>query len=1149
MDDDASTEATYRSTLSSLTQRVLPPSISLLPAQLLALASALLRPSLASPLPWRHGERDTDFWDARHPAAKAWDEGQGGMVEGEKLEVGRGEVEGVREARRAYLVKVKEADGEEKEGWMGGLEVWRSLHRLKGDYLLPRSSRRFSSPSLSSYLEGQAKSRLVALAGPSPAKLFPKPDERFKEMDGVGDVEEAMRRYASRDVKLPLSEEEVAFVKRERAEFKRVREDQGEELESVEEKVVEAFPHPPSPRLGSPPPFARPSALSLTVPSFDAFVGGVGLTSSMSDLPPSPSPGGTAAGGGKAGVGMEEWNGAGASSALYSSSPSPQPPSGSNTDREVWSSSAPTSIAPGAGADGYLLEKPLFPRPSKEDDGTGAIKVPVLTTADDEEIDQLDSDSDADADLERLSERAPQLEQGGVETGKGLFASDDTVGDAVGEEERRMRLRIPHLPSAPSLLPPAPSIPPLSAFSFTTSNAPPTTYSLTPLPGLRSLSISLSWDICHSASAGAVPHDDRSVREFVDEEDEGEEGVVRGLKEGARAVRRRLEEGRTSWEHEEAEEGKEEGWPKAEEGGEEEVDLTARMALEPLDSQDSDEEAAEVAEAREVKVGVAAGEDEDEEAVPARSSPSPYGAVQPLSPRPTEEASAFLDHHNPPVPPTSSSDFGFVFPHPSSPAFAASLPPAQPPSPRRSSPLDTSQTSPTAHAAPPSALDSLVLDRPSPLSETEKAIPPPGEDSPRWSNGAALDCFLLARGRGEAVSTKRRAPGEQEREAAAKKPSLSKPGPARSPHSSPPPGSIPFTIPPFLASGGDTSRAVERQRSGPLRAVASSALLQMRGHFVALQQQGFDLVHRSSFASSSSTEEAPELHLTVAPATGVLFVKLVSLLGGGAVSPANKDDPAVFERERSKPPRPDPLLTTLSRLTRTTHDRLLVLLEEPTVRIGGVKLYAYTPPVLSALRDLAGGLSQLDQERGGGTSVEVALSKGEGHSAELVRAWCGCLEAEERRARGRGDGGLPALDVWGERAWLTDDPSEDELILLHLATGDNALDPLSAAAVIGTCSLNDLSGMDEDDRVAVLGGLLGEERANRLSSLFSASSSTTLTHIGRNSYSPSSGDDASLFVPLSAIGGSGSSDGAFQEQFEAAFDFERYDAEAGLMRV
>ncbi|GAA5892944.1 hypothetical protein JCM6882_006901 [Rhodosporidiobolus microsporus] len=1094
MDDDAPTESVYRSTLHLLAQRLLPSSIATLPSHLLALASALLSPSLAEELPWAHQERDTDFWDAGNPVAVAvaeWDGEGGKMIEGEKLEMGREDVEGVREARRGYFERVKEAEREEEQGWMGRLEAWPSLPRLRDDYLLPRSSR--CSTSSSNSLEAGAKPLLLALIGPSPAKLFPKPDERLKEMDAMGDVEEAM------DVKLALSEDDIAFIKGKRAEFKRVKEEQGREVELGEGGVVEAFPRPPSPRLGSPPLFPRSTSLSLTVPSLDAFVGGVGLTSEMSNLPSPPSPGGAGGAGEGAGVGMGEWNRAG----------------------EVWSSSAPSSLAPSGRADEYQLAQ------------------------DDEEIDQLDSDSDGENDFKRLGGRAPLLDQGSVGGVQGLFASDDTMGDAVGETERGIRLRIPRLPSAPSLLPPAPSIPPLSAFSSTTSNAPPTTYSLTPLSGLRSLSISLSWDICASAA------DDRSVREFVNEEDgKGEKEVCGELKRGAREVRRGWEEGRERWEEEEEEaEGKEEGWPKAEVRGEEEVELRARA---PLESRRTEEGVGEeeVDAAGGVEEGMEPGKEEQVVRAPA-PPPSPTAAVQPASVRPIDAFLGSVNHRDTSGPPTSSSDFGFVFPEPSSPPAATFLPRAPPRAPplglRLPSPLGTNHTSPTAHVAPPSAPDFLVLRCPSLLPQTEKAISP-AEDSPRWSNGAALDRFLLARGRGQTLLTKRPAPEKQGQEGAAKKPSLAQAGPARSPHSSPPPGSIPFTIPPFLASSGAPSRAVQRQRSSPLRVVAFSALLQMRPHFVALQQQGFELVHRSSSSSTSSQETAPEPHLTVAPATGVLFVKLVSLLGGGAVPPANKDDPAVLEPDGTKPPRPEPLLTTLSRLTRTTHDRLLVLLEEPTVRVGGVRPYAYTPPVLSALRDLAGGLSQLERERGGRTSAEVALSKGEGHSAELVRGWCGWLEAEERKLRESGYGGLPALDVWGERAWLADDPSEDELSLLHLATGDNALDPLIAAAVVGTCSLNDLSGMDEDDRVAVLEGLVGEERADRLSALFSAFSTTTLTHIQNSGDSPLSGDAPSLFVPFSAMGGS-SSDGAFQEQFEAAFDFEKYDAEAGVRRV
>lgn len=414
---------------------------------------------------------------------------------------------------------------------------------------------------------------------------------------------------------------------------------------------------------------------------------------------------------------------------------------------------------------------------------------------------------------------------------------------------------------------------------------------------------------------------------------------------------------------------------------------------------------------------------------------------------------------------SESSDFGFVFP-------TASAPPS-PPAPRD---IASSQT-----ALDPEPRDGLFCETQG--GERLQAVPTDEDVAavgsvvrldqgealrPSWSNAAALDRFLFMRGVAPPHAPASSVPALEAAPVAAEvEPAL-----APAPHSSPPPGSIPFSVPPFLAD----STATPFSLSSPIRVVAFDALHQMRAHLAALRHQGLVPVHRTS-RYTPQPYRTYEPHLIVDPRSAVLFLRLDGIVGNAV------------PRETSQGrrlTRPEPVMTTLTRL-HERFDRLLVVLEEPLQRVGGVKKYGYTLPVLTALQQLASGLSELAGKPHG---VEVALSKGAEHSGELVRRWVQWLAGKDDVASR--EEGLPVLELWGERAWLSEDPSQvrvtslsrifallladrrrsylqDEVTLLDL----DGLNELAACAVLGVCSASEFVALSTEDRVAIFARLVG----------------------------------------------------------------------------
>ncbi|GAA6021330.1 hypothetical protein JCM10207_002699 [Rhodosporidiobolus poonsookiae] len=1132
----------YRAHLRSLATSLVPPSSSILTS----LSSLALAPPALAPLPLAHNEHNLDFWDARRETE--WDAQR---REGERWEMTRAQVEEVKRMRKEWAEGKKRAlDDEPVEEERFDLASWPSLPRLSPDLLLSRRARlaTLHSPA------PDPKKALVALTGCPPERLLPPPNEAMRRMDEMPDVGEAL------DLKLSVSADLLAFIKQARKEHKTRR----------------PF------RLGSPPLFARASSTPSSAPSAasNPLAAVLPTLSELSDGPPS-SPRGR-------GVRQEEWNKE-ENIPDVPISPSAIRAAAASKPLQVWSSSQPLSMP---FDEDFELEAPLFARacgPTNEGGGAGqeAVEFSTLLAAAapaELEIDELASDSDDGVGGGIIDEVARLLAhetgEGGGEgvVGRGgVFASDDSMGAAPvstaggGEREEEAaahlivsaRLKVPRLPPVAFLLPSAPSIPPLSAFasrpppsSSTSRHAPADTsseWALAPLPGLRALSIALSWAAWEDPSAG----EEGAVREVLIGEAANEASEREEVERAARGEMRRAaemeEEEAMSWAGAPWAVGVA-SWAEHEEDGEE---LQARCGGAEMQLADGGESASKEDDTRGAgppgpppgsldpycdvqdhhngKAGTAAPHadpaDFEIDIDEALALPSP--ALTKLTPVP-------LVPFSPPHPPTpspsalalftSSSDFGFIFPSSPSPPRPRSRHSAQPaasPTPARA-PSDLKLANRALDSARLDELAASHLD-----ARVEKAKPAPSTmtaaAADKWSHGGALDRYLALQGK----RTTRRAAVPRAPATGLEQP-LTLPTPPI-PRSSPPPGAIPFTLPPFLATDASTALL-----PAPLRIVSFDALLQQRSHLAALSSQGFLPVHRvSRFPPQPAATHEPDLILDAH--TCVLFARLVDLLAG-VIRPdelAALDDPflaAIATRDANKP---ETLFTTLTRLSRR-FDRVVVLLEENQPRSAtAVRTYAYTPPVLRALQELAGALAGLNA---GGKTVEVALSKGPEHSAELVRRLAGYLAGEEARRREMGE--APVLDVWGERQWLAEDPGEDEAALLQLPD----LDEFSAAAILGVCSLDDFLALSAQDRAAIFDRLIGAERVARLSALLAATHSLPASTTLSQPLDPSS-PALSAFVSLSAIGagGSGSSDALAleEQQFGEVFDWAAYAAHEG----
>ncbi|GAA5901295.1 hypothetical protein JCM8208_002328 [Rhodotorula glutinis] len=1030
---DDTQEHAIRAHVRSLAVQLVPPS-----SPLLASLPTLLLPSPSRPLmPFiiDHDERNIDFWDARR--VKEWEDER---RRDELWEMTRAQVDELKRSRREWIEAVKNVK-EEGEGAEGLPAPYTFPARLGDEYILPRVKRAADDRST----DFNPHSTVASLFGSPPPDLLPEPDDALIAMDTVPDLDDAF------DLKLSVTADQFADVKRIRAAYtSRVQLD--EYLREDEQAWNDELARVPSstvPRLGSPPIFPRTSLPLLDPVSLlgDPF-GGL-LPSERSDYPSSPR-----------GVGISQrlWNREEGLSSLPATSPErvqsgPPPP--------IWSSS------PGkfAARHDLELEPPLFDRlahaPLSAPPQLDASRLAQLLKDDDPETDQLEPSDLDDGPFAQAARPSS--------TSFPLFASDDTLGDLDEQEygaSAVRRIKPPKLSSPHDFLV-ASAAPVLS--SFAAVNKPSSSWSLAPLPGLRALTLELSW------RAWTLPASETLEDIIVGDGGEAESEADAVELEGAGAARETGARGEMT----------------AVEQEDEEPSITSTLGIYKgvEDGDDGDDEVlvprvpVEVEHPAVEVVGTLGNVGLDHRNnLKTCSSATTFstnaittedGALvglvdRALSPvlddlptaSPSDLALAPSTEHRPPVQSSSfeasldssSSDFGFIFPSASSP----SSPPREHADAvssfnERVADLVDMEAVETS-LAPASTARSAATSRGEPVVRLEKAE----SNGPAWSNAAALDRFLAVRGRAALAST--------EREALAARPTAApvvQPSPPNA-RSSPPPGAIPFTLPPFLSSEVASSSAHRES----VRVIAFDALHQMRTHLSALRRRSLFVIHRTS-RFPLDPHRTLEPHLIVDPRSAVLFLRLDAL-----VSNVVRADELVVGPLK----RPESVMTTLARFA-TRFERLLVVLEESGQRIGGVKRYGFTPPVLAALQQLASGLVELE---GGRHGVEVALSKGAEHSATLVRRWVDYLREEDEAASK--EEGLPVLELWGERAWLSDDPSQDESSLLRL---DN-VNELAACAILGVCSAGDFYALSNEDRQAVFARILGHDRVGRISEAVSA---------------------------------------------------------------
>ncbi|GAA6013870.1 hypothetical protein JCM8202_000843 [Rhodotorula sphaerocarpa] len=236
------------------------------------------------------------------------------------------------------------------------------------------------------------------------------------------------------------------------------------------------------------------------------------------------------------------------------------------------------------------------------------------------------------------------------------------------------------------------------------------------------------------------------------------------------------------------------------------------------------------------------------------------------------------------------------------------------------------------------------------------------------------------------------------------------------------------TLPSFLK--GDAEAAAEPTGS-TTRVIAFDSTFQMREHLRAFEQEGLQLVHRPG-------RERTLPSLIVDPTTCVLLERTVDLLR--TIPVAGQAVP---------PPTGENLLARLDTL-REDYDSVFLVLEAQQQRL------------------LAEHVTRREQETPGIT-IKVALSRSPEDTASIIRR----LVAHKRSSV---HSFAPILDLWGERSWLPDDPSEDETRVL----GSCQLNELSAAAVLADCSAEDFVSMSAEDRAAVFGPILGQRSISRL---------------------------------------------------------------------
>ncbi|GAA5878967.1 hypothetical protein JCM1840_007397 [Sporobolomyces johnsonii] len=1112
---DSSEESEYRTALRSVSERLLPPFE---PTAAALQAAALASLSIPFDVDKDHDYQNTEFWDKR--TVQKWGEGGGGW-RGEKLEMTKEQLEGIK-SLKARLGKAQEEDDEEDE-----LSKASFLFPppFDDEFILSRAARLATAPNQPL---PDLRASLVRVLGDPPKRLSPSSDAAMRAMDDMPDIEIAL------DVKLTITPDQLAFIKQASHAYK-IR-----STLSAAESLLQDEDEEDSPRIGSPPLFAR-SASFPTAPYAERS-----LSTLLPPTEPVPSsPHGR-------GVAQLEWN---KEEGIPTFPSSPTVSSSSKSPRPIWSSSQPSSMPL---MEDVELDQPIFSR-KRGLPGGGRLEqlasLPLPGPRDLEEIDELESD-----DEPTMAELAGSSTQGRLRT---AFGSDEFIRDgevkADGDLLNSARLGQSTTPLRSFSPPP----PPISLSAFAPSSTSP--FALPSLPVSRSLAISLSW-----APFAPPPHETLKDAMIGDESTAREDE----LRREARAFRQRL---LVEAEREEIDVNEEfvqdEDWRRWVQEEDEDEALTPRNpSLAGGGNESTADETVEKDRLQEVdpkSTVIQSITPPPDSLAPAEGEPDDHELTQ----RPSLLVDQSLDLQNdlslepepqqpsleptPPWQPVArpstplhsqrrTDELGFVFPSTwttSDSPRASSLPPSSPPpmeldelSDDRSDsgsngPLvedpqstalpqvgheadqlrsveDEQPTEASMELKTSSDLDALVAARSLVTAQHGRSPQVAGAlSTTRWSNSSALDRFLGMRGAAQKVSKTATTPQPPKHSAQREFP------PPR--HSSPPPGSIPFTQPSFLAA----SPAPHSASAHAARVVAFDSLLQMRPHFAALQAQGIFPVHRPSrFPCVPFITQEP--HLVLSGTSCVLFHKLTDLL-------RSSSDPSSTQAPLK---RPEAVFTTVRRLARR-FDRILLVLEEQQVRVGSLRAYSYTPPVLKGLQELAQALQGMAKReaREGECGVEVALSKGPEQSAQLTATFVRYLEREEQQKALSG-----AVGVWGERRWLRDDPSVDESTLLQL----DDMNELSASAILGTCTLHDFLAMSSDERHLTFSSVCGSDRINRISAIIAANKQRLADAPSNDD--PSSSSSPRPFLSLSQISQGGRSPA---QVFEEYFDYEGYSQE------
>ncbi|KAK4331378.1 Proteophosphoglycan 5, partial [Rhodotorula toruloides] len=1059
-DSDVPLEHAHRAYVASLASQLVPDALTTCD-QLLSLA--LPSPSRPlTPLAIGHDERNIDFWDDRKVR-----ECEKGASEVERWEMSKGQVEEVKRVRKDLADAVKEAQEVEETSLTA--DVWLFPPRLSDDLLLARTDKSRWETGMATFDPSELVSNLLK---PLAEALAPDFDADLLALEQVPVPAELY------DLKLVATPDQLAHVKETRLDFvQKAKEAKSSALANVNEQewpeMVGSLELPKSPRIGSPPIFPRPKSAFVdpAADSIHAF-----LPSEVSAYPSSPR---------GADYLRAEWEREDALSLPPSSPPTSTRSEKVNGPQQVWSSSQVGELPLN---DDLRIELPAFGREkqikSAQIEAESWWEGVSAFGEDEDEVDQIDSDYEDDAPSVTTTSDA-------YAHGKrrwDVLSSDQTVGehrpDNEGEVIAQARLPVPKLALVSSKLPATPTLP--RPADFARKSGTPFAQSL--LPGLRSLTIELSWqawslppgqtlgDVLDDGGADfAAPDDIAGLLPSIDATPQPDNDL--DLTSDALTISATCPQSSSD------------------------ETLSPRIRAFGLDSKYLERQQPTVAESQqEVEQGFQprasisdAEQDEAETGAAALlqlassgSSASPGSPEAAVSPAHDQQPGDDLSHAGPS---DDSSDFGFIFPSSSLDDEEGGT--IKPEAAEMEDGLHV--TKHDMRLPTPAHLDEPVASKASPTAEVAIPLPP----ASTWSMASALDQFLAARGAQLSTSVAMMRPAKQ-RKGSPQPETVTAP----QQRSSPPPGAIPFTAPPFIAHSSHL-----RSTSDTIRIVGFHSIFQLRSHFLALQQNGILPVHRPSRFPTSSNEIF-EPHLIIHPSAAVLYIKLASLIGNAVPSPT-----------QSTSTRAEPIFTTLARLSER-FDRLVVILEEQQTRVGSVKSYSFTPPVLAALNQLATALSEY---RDGQHGIELALSKGADQSAELTRRFVDWL-----RDKGDETEDLPVVNMWDGRTWLRDDPTEDEAALLQQPD----LNELSASAILAIASLNDFLGMSASDRRAVFGSIVGFGRIDRISHALGNQSRP-----GSSASFKSVEFDAQPVQPLSTIAASGQ-DGLWDDEDD--YDFSEF---------